>query len=157
MQRRKKRMLAAASMVAALALWCELGAPLTMPLPGSRLYSTFGAPRSGGRTHEGVDIFAARGTPIRAATWGVVVWRGELSLGGRVLYVFGRRGMLTYYAHLHRWADVHPGDWIAEGEVLGYVGQTGNARTTPPHLHFETHPLSRLLAARDPVEVIGAP
>lgn len=136
-----------------------LGDPLTVPVQGvspRRVYSTFGARRGGGtRTHKGTDIFARRRTPVLAATWGVVVWRGELSLGGKVLYVFGRRGLLTYYAHLNSYAsDISAGDFVSEGEVIGYVGNTGNARTTRAHLHFETRPLHLGFRAVDPVDLV---
>lgn len=136
-----------------------LGDPLTVPVQGvspRRVYSTFGARRGGGtRTHEGTDIFARRRTPVVAATWGVVVWRGELSLGGKVLFVFGRRGLLTYYAHLDGYADgIGAGDLVAEGEVIGYVGKTGNARTTRAHLHFETRPMYLAFRPVDPVDLV---
>lgn len=133
--------------------------PLAVPVDGvraARLTSTFGAPRGGGtRQHEGVDIFARRGTPVRAAGWGVVVAKKTNSLGGKVVYTLGRRGTLCYYAHLDRWADVAVGDLVTEDTVLGYVGNTGNARTTPPHLHFETRPLFLGLRPVDPVAVLG--
>ena len=82
------------------------------------------------------------------------MWRGELPLGGKVIYTFGRRGVLCYYAHLDAWADVHVFDLVGEGEVIGYVGKTGNARTTRPHLHFETRPLYLAFRPVDPVDVL---
>jgi hypothetical protein len=98
--------------------------------------SVFGDPREGGRRdHHGVDIFSARGTPVVAAVDGVV--RVSTSnLGGQVIWLTGRsrRGRL-YYAHLDNWA-VADGAAVRAGDVIGYVGNTGNARTTPPHLHF---------------------
>ncbi len=135
--------------------------PLGMPVRGvsaGAVSSTFGAPREGGRRrHRGADIFAARGTPVVAAHSGVVVARATLSLGGRTVATFGRRGVVCYYAHLDRWAPgLAVGDWVREGDVLGTVGNTGNARTTPPHLHFGTYVLWRAGAAVDPVMLLRA-
>ena len=115
-------------------------ARLTMPVQGLRprdVASTWHAARSGGRRHEGVDLFAKRGTPVLSATRGTV-WRvGNDSLGGRVVTVLGDGPALYYYAHLDDWADgLHTGQEVTRGTPLGVVGNTGNARTTPPHLHF---------------------
>lgn len=134
--------------------------PLAMPVAGvspTRLVSTFGAPRDGGRRrHQGVDIFAPRGTRVLAAHDGIVVHTGRFRLGGLVVHTAGRRGVLAYYAHLDRLRDgLAVGELVAEGEVLGYVGNTGNARTTPPHLHFEARPIALGLPARDPVRLLG--
>jgi len=118
--------------------------------------STFGAPRSGERTHEGVDLFAPRGTHVLSAHDGVVIHIGEFRLGGTVIHTLGRRGVIAYYAHLDRVrSDLQVGAWVREGETLGYVGNTGNARTTPPHLHFEARPLALGLPATDPVPLLG--
>lgn len=133
--------------------------PLASPVRGVRaasVTSTFGAPRPGGRRHQGADIFARRGTPVLAVHDGVVAHVGTNRLGGIVVHTLGRRGVLCYYAHLDRVADgVDPGDVISEGEVLGYVGNTGNARTTAPHLHFETRPIALGLRAIDPVLLLN--
>ena len=98
--------------------------------------SGFGDPRDGGaRDHHGIDIFAPRGTPVLAGTDGVVRV-DETPVGGRVIWLRDTRaGRSLYYAHLHDWA-VKPGTRVREGDVIGYVGNTGNARSTPPHLHF---------------------
>jgi murein DD-endopeptidase MepM/ murein hydrolase activator NlpD len=96
----------------------------------------WGSPRSGGRRHQGIDIFAPRGTPVVAATDGVV-WRvGTDPLGGRVVWVLGPAGQMHYYAHLDRYGDVRAGDRVRVGDVVGYVGTSGNARGGPPHLHY---------------------
>ena len=135
------------------------GRPLGVPVQGIRrasLASTFGAPRSGGRTHEGVDIFAARGTPVLAAHDGIVTHIGTFRLGGTVMHTFGRRGVSAYYAHLDRVREgLHVGALVREGETIGFVGNTGNARTTAPHLHFEARPLALGFPARDPVPLLG--
>lgn len=109
---------------------------LAPPLPGVRYADTWGGARSEGRRHEGVDIFAPRGTPIRATVGGVVGRVGTDRLGGRILYVTGPGGYHHYYAHLERYAGLNSGDWIKAGTVIGHVGDSGNARGTPPHLHY---------------------
>ncbi len=116
-------------------------APSGLPIPvddvePAQLVDSWHAPRSGGRRHEGIDIFASRGTPVRSTTGGVVVRRGENRLGGRVVSVLGPGGQTHYYAHLDDWADIEVGDWIDVGTTVGFVGNSGNAATTPPHLHY---------------------
>ncbi|MGI4718100.1 MAG: M23 family metallopeptidase [Janthinobacterium lividum] len=112
---------------------------LAMPVSGVKpraLRDTWHAARSEGRKHEGIDIFAKRGTAVRSATEGIVLRVGENRLGGQVVWVLGPGGQRHYYAHLDRFSDVAAGMRVEEGRVLGYVGNTGNARTTPPHLHY---------------------
>ncbi|WP_230273367.1 M23 family metallopeptidase [Deinococcus sp. 6YEL10] len=111
-------------------------ASLPNPLPGQRFVDTWGGARSQGRTHEGVDIFAPRGTPIRATTRGVIVNVGPNNLGGRTVMVLGPGRQRHYYAHLERYPDLKRGDWVEQGDVVGYVGDSGNAKGTPPHLHY---------------------
>lgn len=139
----------------AAAFWLD-PVPLGIPVRGMRrraVHSSFGAPRDGGRRrHHGADLFARRGTPVVAAAAGVVLWRGTTPRGGRVVYTVGRRGALLYYAHLETWAPhLAPGDPVARGTLLGFVGDSGNARGTRPHLHFEARPLALALAPVDPV------
>jgi murein DD-endopeptidase MepM/ murein hydrolase activator NlpD len=114
----------------------------TVPVPvrGVRardIADTWGGPRSGGRRHQGSDIFAARGTPVVSATRGIVARIDDRGIGGRHVWVLGPGGERHYYAHLEGWA---PGlrryQWVRAGDPLGYVGDTGNARGTPPHLHY---------------------
>ncbi len=116
--------------------------PVALPVPvegvaARRIADTWGAARSGGRRHEGVDIFAARGTPVRASTRGVVSGVREGGLGGRQVWLIGPAGERHYYAHLEGFA---PGlqrmDIVEPGDLLGFVGDSGNARGTPPHLHY---------------------
>jgi murein DD-endopeptidase MepM/ murein hydrolase activator NlpD len=84
-----------------------------------------------------VDIFAARGTPVRAATEGVVLSVRDRGLGGKQVWLLGPAGQRHYYAHLDGWAPgLAAGDVIRTGQVLGIVGDTGNAKGTPPHLHY---------------------
>jgi murein DD-endopeptidase MepM/ murein hydrolase activator NlpD len=115
--------------------------PTMLPVPvegvGARaLRDTWNAARSEGRTHEGIDVFAKRGTPVLATTEGIVAQVGTNRLGGLVVWVMGPGGQRHYYAHLDRYADVEAGLRIQPGRVLGYVGNTGNAKHTPPHLHY---------------------
>lgn len=115
-------------------------ASLAMPVEGVRaasLRDSWHAPRDGGgRRHEGLDIFAPRGRPVRSATEGIVMRVGTNRLGGQVVWVMGPGGQRHYYAHLDRFAGVRAGQRVEAGTVLGYVGTTGNARGTPPHLHY---------------------
>jgi peptidoglycan LD-endopeptidase LytH len=114
-------------------------ANLSMPLKAvkkSQIANTWHAPR-GERQHEGQDIFAPRGTPILSATSGYVVKIGEDNLGGHTVSVIGDGGRKYYYAHLDSYAsNLEVGDYVSRTTVLGYVGSTGNADGTPPHLHF---------------------
>lgn len=117
-----------------------LDSELLMPVRKVRVRQvtdTFMAPRPGGRLHEGQDIFAPRGTPVYSATNGLVIRMGYGQLGGLYVMVLGPGGRRYYYAHLDRHADgLQPGNLVTPQTLLGYVGNTGNARTTPPHLHF---------------------
>ena len=91
---------------------------------------------AGARQHEGIDIFAPRGTPAVAATAGYITRTGETPLGGRVVWLADAvHGDHLYYAHLDKQL-VMPGQRVQAGDTLGLVGNTGNARTTVPHLHF---------------------
>ena len=109
---------------------------LPSPLPEQGLTDTWGAARSQGRSHEGIDIFAPRGTPIQSTTQGIVRKVGENNLGGRVVVVVGPGGAGHYYAHLEDYADISPNDWVNAGDIIGYVGDSGNAKGTPPHVHY---------------------
>lgn len=92
-------------------------------------------------SHEGTDIFALNGTPILAVVDGVLENVGTATLGGIKLWLRSPGDNWTYYyAHLASYAPgVVNGLRVKKGQVIGYVGNTGNARGTPPHLHFETH------------------
>jgi len=101
------------------------------------IQSVFGVARDGGRrSHHGVDIFAPRGTPVVASVAGEVNRVDVTSLGGKVVWIRDRALRRNlYYAHLDSQA-VRNGQWVEVGDTVGFVGNTGNARTTPPHLHF---------------------
>ncbi|OUJ74505.1 M23 family metallopeptidase [Hymenobacter crusticola] len=99
--------------------------------------SFWGMERDGGaRRHEGIDIFAKRGTPVVAAAPGLITRTGVTNLGGNVVWLAdAEHGQHLYYAHLDKQL-VQPGQTVRRGDTLGLVGNTGNARTTSPHLHF---------------------
>jgi murein DD-endopeptidase MepM/ murein hydrolase activator NlpD len=112
---------------------------LAMPVQDvtrKQVANTWHAPRGNDRRHEGQDIFAPRGTPILSATDGYIIRIGENSLGGQTVSVMGAGGRVYYYAHLDSYARIEEGDYVTTKTVLGYVGTTGNAAGTPPHLHF---------------------
>lgn len=124
----------------AFELHIETVQALEFPVAGhdvSDIQSVFGAPRDAGRrSHHGVDIFAPRGTPVVAATRGYVTRVDVRDLGGKVIWLRdSERNANLYYAHLDA-QEVEEGTWVEAGDVIGRVGNTGNARTTPPHLHF---------------------
>jgi murein DD-endopeptidase MepM/ murein hydrolase activator NlpD len=113
--------------------------PYPIPVEGvqqRQLTDSWGALRSGNRRHQGIDIFAPCGTPILSASQGIVFTVGTNSLGGQIVRVLGPGGYWHYYAHLSRYGDVHEGQLVEAGTVLGYVGVTGNAKGTPCHLHY---------------------
>lgn len=113
---------------------------LAMPVQNvetRKIANTWHAARDGNRLHEGQDIFAPRGTPVLSATDGYVAQIGENSLGGQTVSVIGAGGRVYYYAHLDAYApDLVEGAFVTKQTLLGYVGTTGNAASTPPHLHF---------------------
>jgi murein DD-endopeptidase MepM/ murein hydrolase activator NlpD len=108
------------------------------PVQGPHSFSNdWGAPRSGGRTHQGNDILAPRGTPVVANVAGSVS-RNESGLGGHGYFLHGRDGNTYYGAHLDGYSSAAGN--VAAGTVIGYVGDTGDARGGVTHLHFEIHP-----------------
>jgi peptidoglycan LD-endopeptidase LytH len=112
---------------------------ILMPLsvPKKQIANTWHAPRGSNRQHEGQDIFAPRGTPTYSATRGYIYNIGQNGLGGQTVSVVGAGGRVYYYAHFDSYAPgISEGDYVTPQTVLGYVGTTGNAQGTPPHLHF---------------------
>jgi murein DD-endopeptidase MepM/ murein hydrolase activator NlpD len=108
---------------------------IACPIPsGSDFIDSWGASRSGGRRHEGVDMIADRGTPVVAAQSGDITFKRN-RLGGNAAWLYSPNGNTFYYAHF----DSFEGEsrFVLQGDVVGYVGSTGNAQG--PHLHFETH------------------
>lgn len=116
---------------------------LMVPVAGvspERLSDSFDAPRDGGgRTHNALDILAPRGTPVLAADDGRVYRVSENRLGGLTVYLLdAAERFIYYYAHMDRYRDgLRDGLRVARGDVLGYVGTTGNAPAGTPHLHFQ--------------------
>ena len=146
-------------------LWeiSRMPAPASLPMPVrgvtvAEVADTWGAERGGDRRHEGVDIFATRGTAVTSTTRGVVGAVREGGLGGRQVWVRGPGLENHYYAHLDGWAEhLSQGDVVLPGDVLGFVGDSGNARGTPTHLHYGIYgedgaldPMPRLRAGAAP-------
>lgn len=107
---------------------------------GAAFADTWGAPRSGGRRHKGVDMFAPRNTPLQAVVNGSVRFSSN-SLGGLSTHVYGDDGTTYYYTHLEGHpTNISSGQRVNAGTVVGFLGNSGNARYTSPHLHFEIRP-----------------
>jgi murein DD-endopeptidase MepM/ murein hydrolase activator NlpD len=117
----------------------SVGPSLAFPVSGNKAKagSFWGADRDGGRrSHEGVDIFAPKGTPVIAAADGYVTGVKDGGIGGKVVWLRPEgKNYSLYYAHLDQ-QSVTEGQNVKRGDVVGTVGNTGNARTTPSHLHF---------------------
>lgn len=114
--------------------------PIIIPVAGvtaSSLRDTFEQARSGGRPHHALDILAPRGTPVVAAVDGTIRKLFTSGAGGLTIYEFdNREERVYYYAHLDAYANVREGMRVRQGDVIGYVGTTGNAPANTPHLHF---------------------
>lgn len=115
---------------------------LLVPVKGisaSQIPDTYDAPRDGVRVHNAQDILAKRGTPVLAADDGTILHIGTNALGGNVVWAADPSGRFAfYYAHLDRYAKgLHDGQTLSRGEVIGYVGTTGNSPKDTPHLHFQ--------------------
>lgn len=114
--------------------------PLMVPVEGiapSRIPDSFNEPRDGGRIHRATDILAPMGTPVLAAESGTVIRMSHNSLGGTTIYMTDDSGRFVfYYAHLERYAaGLADQAHVSQGDVIAYVGMTGNAPM--PHLHFQ--------------------
>ncbi|MGZ4198655.1 MAG: choice-of-anchor P family protein [Thermoleophilia bacterium] len=127
------------------------------PVAGTYTYTdTFGAYRADmPNGHEGDDIFASYGTPVVAVQNGVITGASTTTIGGNNIHLTTSRGDYFYYAHLSRFATgLMVGQQVVAGQTIGYVGDTGDAKGTPPHLQFEIHPDSG--AAVDPTPYLDA-
>jgi murein DD-endopeptidase MepM/ murein hydrolase activator NlpD len=113
---------------------------LRMPVDGAAVEALKGGfeERRGNRPHEAIDILAPRNTPVRAVEGGTIAKLFESKAGGLTVYQFDPSGSLAYYyAHLEKYADgIHEGQAVSQGEIIGYVGTSGNAPPNTPHLHF---------------------
>jgi murein DD-endopeptidase MepM/ murein hydrolase activator NlpD len=107
--------------------------------PTHAFSDTWGAPRSGGRTHKGTDVFAPYGSPAYAVTDGVITRESTSANGGLQVYLRGTDGNEYFYAHMSGYV-ARPGQHVTAGQEIAKVGDTGNARGGPPHVHFEVHP-----------------
>ncbi|MFW2381985.1 MAG: M23 family metallopeptidase [Acidimicrobiales bacterium] len=135
-----------------LATWNNLSATfiedVVWPIDGEYdlpLINSWGYPRAPGSIdehwHEGIDIFAPEGERLVAAEGGEVTDIGVGTLGGLKIWILGNSGSRWYYAHLMAFnPDLQVGDQVKAGDLIGYVGKTGNAISTPPHLHLQLHP-----------------
>ena len=111
---------------------CPIGTP-------NGFIDSWGFPRPGGRSHEGVDMFAPMGTPLFAVAEGTIFRVYTNTLGGLAINLIDADGNMYYYAHLSA-AYVKDGQSVGVGQVIGAVGNSGNARGTPPHVHWQYHP-----------------
>ncbi len=118
------------------------GATHVFPIVGGGSFSNdWGGPRPGGRSHQGIDLFAINGTPVVAISDGTLFRVGWNRIGGWRYWLRDRWGNEFYHAHLSGFAPAaREGAVVKAGTVLGYVGTSGDARGTPPHVHFEIHP-----------------
>ncbi len=114
----------------------------TCPINAATSFTdSWGAPRSGGRSHKGVDLMAARGAPLVAIESGTVTRTSDSSLGGISIYLTGASGNRYYYAHLDSLADgISGGTSVSVGDLVGSNGSSGNASYSAPHLHFQYAP-----------------
>jgi murein DD-endopeptidase MepM/ murein hydrolase activator NlpD len=115
----------------------QLAAPPIDGLKMSDLHDTFDQMRGSGR-HEAIDILQPRGTPVHAVVSGVVAKLFLSKRGGNTIYLFDEAGIFCYYyAHLDHYSpDLHEGTHVSPGQVIAYVGSTGDADAAAPHLHF---------------------
>lgn len=115
----------------------ELPVPILFGITPDNLTRNFGDPRSGGRTHEGLDIMAPRGAPIVTPTDAVVLRVGNGESSGNYVYTANPGGETFAYMHLDKMSELDEGDELDKGDLIGYVGNTGNASGGATHLHFE--------------------
>lgn len=127
------------------------GGAIVCPIQGPMSHmNDWGFPRSGGRFHEGNDLFAARGTPVVAVAGGAAVQKVGV-IGGKQVKLTGTDGTVYYYTHLDQFGVSGS---VRAGQVIGYVGSTGNAAGSAPHVHFEVHPAGG--AATNPFPLVSA-
>jgi peptidoglycan LD-endopeptidase LytH len=135
---------------------------IVIPVVGvsrDELINSYGAPRDGGRRrHRGIDIMAPRGTRVVAVADGEISYVGTQSKAGRSVWLVTDAGVSFFYAHLDRWANgLREGQRVRKGDTIGYVGNTGNARRSSPHLHFAIHRDSEAINPYPHLVVAGMP
>lgn len=133
--------------------------PMSIPVQGATtadwdVNSFWAYPWGSSITHKGIDIFEEKGTPVTAATYGIVVYTHEGGKGGKSVMVLGPKWRFHYYAHLDR-IDAFPLQPVKMGSQLGTVGDTGNAKGKPPHLHYAITTPFPYLGLRDTEAVQG--
>ncbi len=139
---RRARLAAARRAAAGNGLAADIPTPVNgyyFPVAGAHSFTNdWGEPRSGGRSHQGTDVFAAMGAPSVAVTGGMVHTEYNNGNAGHSVHLYGDDGVTYKYFHMSGFAV--SGGRVKAGQVIAYVGDTGNAKGTPPHLHFEVHP-----------------
>lgn len=127
-------------------------------VPPVQFTDTWHAPRPGGRLHMGQDLFAAHGQPLVAVANGTITaMRTGAGNGGTIVWLATDPGPAWYYAHLSEFApDLHESQQVFQGQVIGFVGQTGNAANTPPHLHIQYRPSGRHGEDVNPYTILDA-
>lgn len=130
------------------------------PAPRCAILDNFGDVRSGGRRHEGIDILATLGQEVYAVADGELMNQADesASLSGNAWGLTSDDGTYFFFAHLSSFApDLQLGDRVRAGQVIGYVGDTGNPGPGNYHLHFEVHPGGQRQPAIDPLPLLGIP
>jgi murein DD-endopeptidase MepM/ murein hydrolase activator NlpD len=130
------------------------------PSPRCSILDNFGDPRSGGRRHEGIDLLATQGQPVYAVADGVLSEQTNVSspLAGNSWGLTAVGGTYYFYAHLSSFAPgLTKGSTVARGDVIGFVGDTGNPGPGNYHLHFEVHPGGPRSPAVDPLPLLQIP
>ena len=120
----------------------------------TQFIDTWGAPRPGGRSHKGTDMFASMDEPVYAVAAGVVSTRVG-GIGGKTVWLVADDGRAYYYAHLNGFA-VNEGQRVGQGQLIAYNGNSGNAAGTSPHVHFQIHPSGRSGSPINPYNTVAA-
>jgi len=127
-------------LLAVIILGCNIKQKGIIPVKGAtpldwNQHSFWHYPWGKSGTHKGIDIFAKHGTPVHSSIGGLVIFTGNINMGGNVVAVLSPQLQVHYYAHLQA-IDTTLLSWASQGEVIGQVGDSGNAAGKPPHLHY---------------------